>query len=83
MGLNSRVQRIRKVDHFAKYRVAQRSKTENRRNVKYEPSKKGGRTLKRDRAKDKRWVKKQHGLTRRDMGAIGAGHMKAPWEEKS
>jgi hypothetical protein len=43
-------------------------------------SKKRDRIPKRVRAKNKRWVKKQFGLTRRQMGAIGAGHMTAPWK---
>ena len=34
---------------------------------------------KRTRARFKRQLKREHGLTRRDMGAIGAGHMEKPW----
>ncbi len=71
--------RERKVDHFEKYKEAQRVML-NRVVTAHARSKKGDRVLKRVRAKDKRWVKKQYGLTRRQMGAIGAGHMKAPWD---
>ena len=35
---------------------------------------------KRKRAKLYRLVKRKYGLTRRDMGAIGAGDRKAPWK---
>ncbi len=33
---------------------------------------------KRERAKRKRAFKREHGLTRRQCGAIGAGHMERP-----
>ncbi len=34
---------------------------------------------KRHRAKIMRRIKRHYNLTRRDMGAIGAGHQVAPW----
>ncbi len=34
---------------------------------------------KRERAKAKGLLKRRYGLTRRDMGAMGAGHREAPW----
>ena len=37
---------------------------------------------KRVRAKIHRALKREFGLTRRHMGAIGAGHMVPPWEAR-
>ena len=72
--------RERKVDWFQKYKEAQRVQVK-RVVTAHARSKKGDRVPRRDRAKDKRGLKKEYGLTRSHMGAIGAGHMKAPWEE--
>ena len=60
-------------------RLARRA---SRRKVKPSP-KQQAEVSKRDRAKGRRGLKRQYGLTRRDMGAIGAAHMAAPWEAGS
>ena len=78
---NSPPQRSRKVDHFASYKKQQRSKTSNRKYIKYKPSVKKGRVSKRDRAKEMRALKKEYGLNRREISMIGAGHKEAPWEK--
>ena len=72
--------RERKVDHFSRYKKAQRVKVE-RVLVAHQRSKKGDRVSKRDRAKEMRKLKKEYGLNRRQISMIGAGHMEAPWEE--
>lgn len=42
------------------------------------PPRQQASSSKRDRAKCRRYIKHYFGLTRRDMGAIGAGHMEPP-----
>ncbi len=71
--------RERKVDHFQKYKKRQRDMASKFAGEKPKPKQKAVLS-RRYRAKEMRKVKKQYGLTRSQMGAIGAGHMKPPWE---
>ena len=42
------------------------------------PRKRQSILTKRERARRRRWLKRVFGLTRKDMGRIGAGHMEQP-----
>ena len=70
--------RSRRVDHFEKYKEKLVSRFAG---ASLNPR---GKNLvsRRDRAKAMRSLKKEYELTRSQMGAIGAGDMKAPWENE-
>lgn len=68
----------RMVDHFQRFKKMVTRDKETRAPVRSNEAE----VSQRDRAKDMRALKKEYGLTRTQMGAIGAGHMEAPWEEK-
>lgn len=42
-----------------------------------------GRRRRKDRLRNNREQRRRYGLTRRDLGAIGAGHQDAPWEGRA
>ena len=69
--------KTRMVDYFGKFKKA----VTRERDKKAEVRSHGNVVSKRQRAKEMRALKREYGLTRSDIGAIGAGDMKAPWEE--
>ncbi len=72
----NQVGKTRMVDYFFKRRLA----VMRQGDALVLPRRNKASVSQRERAKDMRALKKQYGLTRSQMGAIGAGHMEAPWE---
>ncbi len=64
------------VDYFQRFKKAVTRDRETRAGVRSNKA----AVPKRERAKEMRALKKEYGLSRSDIGAIGAGHMEAPWE---